>query len=84
MAESAEHGKLTIILHNGHRYELAYKHRKELLTYFADPEVPRFIFETVNGLWVYLQQHAIAAIEAVTGPGRAKIQGFAVIGQQPE
>ena len=80
MAQSREHGKLTIILHNGHRYELPYKHRQELLDYFVDPEIPQFIFETTDGLWVYLQKAAIAAIEAADAPPRAKIQGFARIG----
>jgi hypothetical protein len=76
-----EHGKLTIILHSGQRYEMAYKHREELLNYFADPQVPRFIFETTDGLWVYLQKGAIAAIEAAAGPDRSTIEGFAVLGQ---
>ena len=80
MAESREHGKLTIILHNGHRYELQYKHRQELLDYFVDPEIPQFIFETTDGLWVYLQKNAIAAIETAEVPPRAKIQGFTRIG----
>lgn len=80
MPESRERGKLTIILHNGHRYELQYKHREELLDYFVNPEVPQFIFETTDGLWIYLQKAAIAAIEAADEPPRAKIQGFARIG----
>ena len=81
MAESLEHGKLTIILHSGQRYEMAYKHREELLDYFADPQTPRFIFETTDGLWVYLQKGAIAAIETSSEPDRPKIRGFAIIGE---
>jgi hypothetical protein len=77
----AEQGKLTIILHSGHRYEMAYQHREELLAYFADPQIPRFIFETTDGLWVYLQKGAIAAIEADSGPDRPKVKGFHVMGQ---
>jgi hypothetical protein len=81
MGEPSDHGELTIILHNGHRYDLPYKHRQELLDYFTDSEVPRFIFQTKEGTWVYLQKAAIAAIEADSEPDRPKIQGFARIGE---
>jgi hypothetical protein len=78
----AELEKLTIILHSGQRYEMAYKHREQLLAYFADPQIPRFIFETTDGIWVYLQKGAVAAIEAGSEPDRPRVHGFTVIGQQ--
>lgn len=81
MAKAGEHGKLTIVLNSGHSYEIAYKHRQELLDYFANPEIPRFIFQTTDGLWVYLQKNAIAAIEADTGEEHPKVRGFAVLGK---
>src|SRR5688572_31984833 len=51
MAKAGAHGKLMIVLHSGHSYEIAYKHRQELLDYFANPEIPRLIFQTTDGLW---------------------------------
>lgn len=81
MPERKGSGKLTIVLQNGLSYEVAYKHREELLEYFRDDKVPRFQFETIDGIWVFVQKDAIAAIEADTGTqGPGRIQGFAMVG----
>ena len=83
MSGAREQGKLTIILHNGHRYEMEYKYREELIDYFVNQETPHVVCETTDGLWVYLQKGAIAAIEASAEPARPKIRGFATIGEIP-
>ena len=80
MTGSREKGNLTIILHNGHRYEIEYKYRDQLIDYFANQETPQLVCETTDGLWVYLQKGAIAAIEASAEPAQPKIRGFAMIG----
>jgi len=74
---------LTIVLHNGHRYELPYKYLDELMRYFVDAEAPLFQFETTDGFWVYLQKNAIAAIETSGKRDHPKVHGFAVIGEIP-
>lgn len=84
MAESSEHAvprDLAIVLHNGHRYEMPYENLHDLMDYFVDPKsFPSFQFATTDGLFVYLQKNAIAAIETSRRADRLKFQGFAVIG----
>jgi hypothetical protein len=76
-----EQRKLTIVLHSGQRYEMAYEYREKLLDYFKNPQTPLLIFETTDGLSVFLQKSAVAAIEAASGPDRPTVQGFTAIGQ---
>ena len=83
MTGSREKGNLTIILHNGHRYEIEYKYRDQLIDYFANQDTPQLVCETTDGLWVYLQKGAIAAIEASADRAQPKIRGFATIGEIP-